>query len=357
MKMRNFYAGPAILPERVLKECVTGIEDFAGMGLSVLEISHRSDEFVSVIEEARRRVHEVLNIPDDYAVLFLTGGATMQYTMTALNLLPLGGGAAIVDTGVWSSKCIKEVSKLGDLDVVASSSDREYSYIPSKIAVDKKKHTFLHITTNNTIYGTQYKTIPDVDIPLVADMSSDIFSRPIDIERYGVIYAGAQKNLGPAGTTLVIVRKDLLGKTGRTLQSILDYEQHIARDSMLNTPPVFPIYVSLLSLRWIEDMGGVQELEKRNRIKAQLLYEELDRNSLFKCVAEKGSRSLMNVCFKSTNEKATEPFIEYAAERGCKGIKGHRLVGGYRASIYNAMDVEGVQQLVTVMKEFENERG
>lgn len=357
MNINNFFAGPAILPKPVLKECVSGIENFAGMGLSILEISHRSDEFVAVIEEARQLVHELLEIPESHAVLFLSGGATLQYTMTTMNLLPINGNCAIVDTGVWASKCIKEVKKMGNVDIVASSAGQNYTYIPSDIKVDAGKHAYLHITTNNTIYGTQYHNIPDVDIPIVADMSSDIFSKPIDISKYGVVYAGAQKNLGPAGTTLVIVRKDLLGKTGRNLQSCLDYQCLIEKESMFNTPPVFPIYVSLLSLRWIKKMGGVNALQKRNTRKAELLYSEIDRNPLFVSNVKQNSRSHMNVCFRSTRETQALDFVQYAEDRGCKGIKGHRSVGGYRASIYNAMDIEGVEQLVSVMQEFEQERG
>ena len=356
MKTINFFAGPAILAPEVLTEAQASIGNFKEMGLSILEISHRSKQFVEVMDEAQSRVRSLLNLSDDYAVLFLTGGASSQFYMTAMNLLNEDETAGYLDTGAWSTKAIKEAKLFGNIDVVASSKDKNFSYIPKGYDINPKLK-YLHLTGNNTIYGTQIHTYPDTDVRLVCDMSSDIFSRTIDIERFDLIYAGAQKNLGPAGTTLVIVKKDILNKVNRKLPSMLNYQTHIDKESSFNTPPVYAIYVSMLSLRWLENNGGIASMQKHNEEKAALLYNEIDRNSLFHGSAAKEDRSLMNVCFLPTVEGHKDAFIAKAAEAGCMGIAGHRSVGGFRASIYNAMSKEGVQCLVDVMKEWERTNG
>ena len=356
MSIINFYAGPAILAKEVLEEAKQGVENFKGMGLSVLEISHRSKQFVEVLEEAEARVRSLLNVPEEYGVLFLTGGASSQFYMTAMNILNEDESAGYLDTGAWSTKAIKEAKHFGKIEMVASSKDKNYSYIPKGFAIDPN-FRYLHLTSNNTIYGTQIKTFPDTDVRLVCDMSSDIFSKPIDIERFDIIYAGAQKNLGPAGTTLVIVKKDILNRVNRTLPSMLNYQTHIDKGSSFNTPPVYAIYVSMLSLRWLEQNGGISAMQKKNEEKAAILYNEIDRNGLFYGTANEEDRSLMNVCFLPKNEDDTARFIQKAADAGCVGIAGHRSVGGFRASIYNAMTKEGVQRLVDVMQEFEKENG
>lgn len=354
MNKINFFAGPAILAQEVLQEAKQGIENFEGMGLSILEISHRSKQFVAVLEEAEARVRSLLNVSDDYGVLFLTGGASSQFYMTALNILKEEEKAGYLDTGAWSTKAIKEAKLFGTIDVVASSKDKNYSYIPKGYAIDPN-YRYLHLTSNNTIYGTQLKALPETNVRLVCDMSSDIFSRPIDIDRYDIIYAGAQKNMGPSGTTLVIVKKDILNKVNRQIPSMLNYQTHIDKSSSFNTPPVYAIYVSMLSLRWLDKNGGIAAMQKKNEEKAALLYNEIDRNSLFTGTAAVEDRSLMNVCFLPVNENHKDVFIDKAADAGCIGIGGHRSVGGFRASIYNAMTVEGVQRLVNVMQEFEKE--
>lgn len=356
MSTVNFYAGPAILAQEVLQEAKQGIENFAGMGLSILEISHRSKPFVAVLEEAQARVKSLLNVSDEYSVLFLTGGASSQFYMTAMNLLNQEDTAGYLDTGAWSTKAIKEARHFGNIEMVASSKDKNYTYIPKGYAIDPN-FKYLHLTSNNTIYGTQIKDYPTTDVRLVCDMSSDIFSRPVDVDRYDLIYAGAQKNLGPAGTTLVIVKNDILNKVNRTLPSMLNYQTHVDKGSSFNTPPVYAIYVSMLSLRWLENNGGILEMEKRNEEKAALLYDEIDRNSLFYGTVANEDRSLMNVCFLPKNEAHKDVFIQKAAEAGCVGIAGHRSVGGFRASIYNAMTKDGVQRLVDTMQEFEKENG
>ncbi|MFT6782076.1 MAG: phosphoserine aminotransferase [Saprospiraceae bacterium] len=356
MDIVNFYAGPAILAKEVLEEAQASIGDFKGMGLSILEVSHRSKQVVEVMDEAQTRVRSLLNLPDDYAVLFLTGGASSQFYMSAMNLLGEGQSAAYLDTGSWSSKAIKEAKLFGNIDVVASSKDKNYSYIPTGYTINPD-HRYLHLTSNNTIYGTQIHNCPETDVRLVSDMSSDIFSRTIDVNRYDLIYAGSQKNLGPAGTTLVIVKKDVLNKVNRTLPSMLNYQTHIDKDSSFNTPPVYAIYVSMLSLRWLEKNGGIKSMQKYNEEKAALLYDEIDRNGLFQGSAAKEDRSLMNVCFLPTVEDHKDPFIKKALEAGLVGIAGHRSVGGFRASIYNAMSKDGVQRLVDVMKDWEKTNG
>lgn len=356
MKKHNFGAGPGILPAEVIATAAQAVTDFNGSSLSLLEISHRSPAFEAVMEESEQLVRELLSIDDSYGVMFLTGGASTQFFMAPMNLLPESGKAAYIDTGVWSSKAIKEAKIFGQIETIASSKDKNYNFIPQDFVVPKDAQ-YLHYTSNNTIYGTEFHHIPSTDIPLVCDMSSDIFSKPVDGKDFGMIYAGAQKNMGPAGTTLVVVKKDLLGKTGRTLPSMLDYQLHIANGSMYNTPPVFPIYVAMLTMRWIKSVGGLGEMQKRNQDKASLLYGEIDQNPMFVGTAEKSSRSLMNVCFLLHDASLEQSFLEAAKKAGIEGIKGHRSVGGFRASTYNALPIESVQVLVDVMKDFARTKG
>ncbi|GLR18953.1 3-phosphoserine/phosphohydroxythreonine transaminase [Portibacter lacus] len=352
MKKINFYAGPAILAQEVIEEASKSALSFGDMGLSILEISHRSKEFVSVLEEAEALVRELLNVSDEYGVLFLSGGASSQFYMTAMNLLNEGDKAGYLDTGAWSSKAIKEAKLFGEIEVVASSKDKNYNYIPTGYDIPSD-YKYLHLTSNNTIFGTEIFNWPETDVPFVADMSSDIFSRPLDISKFSIIYAGAQKNLGPSGVTLVIVKKDILNKVEKALPTMLKYQTHIDKDSSFNTPPVYPIYVSMLTLRWIKKNGGVAAMEKKNIEKSDLLYNEIDRNSLFEGTAAKEDRSRMNVCFLLKDEALEAEFLKDCAAAGCVGVKGHRSVGGFRASIYNAMPKAGVQTLVDVMKKFE----
>ncbi len=356
MKKHNFSPGPAILPASVLEEAAQAVRDFNGLGLSLLEISHRSAAFTAVMDEAVASVNELLGLNDDYAVLFLSGGASSQFFMTAMNLLNEGETACYADTGTWASKAIKEAKLFGTIEVIASSKDKNYTYIPRgwKVPAYAK---YLHITTNNTIYGTQYHWLPESDAPIVADMSSDIFSRPLDGTNFGLIYAGAQKNLGPSGVTLVVVKKDLLGKVNRVLPSMLNYQTHIEENSLYNTPPVFPIYVSMLTMRWIKANGGLEGMEALNRRKAQLLYDEIDANPCFEGATVKEDRSLMNVTFLAKTPEWEAAFATAAKDAGCVEIKGHRSVGGFRASIYNAMPITGVQALVDVMRDFAQKNG
>lgn len=354
MKKHNFSAGPCILPQEVLKKSAEAIIDFNGLGLSLIEVSHRGKDFVDVMEKTRNLVKELLNLPEGYSVLFLQGGASLEFLMTPYNLLKEGGKAAYLDTGVWAAKAIKEAKLLGDIEVIASSKDKVYNYIPKNYTVPTDVD-YVHCTSNNTIYGTQIKEFPKTDSLLVCDMSSDIFSRVLDFSKFDLIYAGAQKNMGPAGTTLVVVKDEILGKTGRTIPAMLDYQSHINADSMFNTPAVFPVYVSMLTLEWMKSLGGIAEIEKLNEAKAAILYAEIDRNPHFKGFAEKEDRSLMNVTFNLTNEDDKEAFDKLWNAAGISGIKGHRSVGGYRASIYNAMPIESVQVLVDTMQELENQ--
>jgi phosphoserine aminotransferase len=351
MKKYNFYAGPSILSEYTIRNTAAAVVDFAETGLSLLEVSHRGKEFVAVNDEARALVKDLLVVPETHEVVFLSGGASMQFCMVPYNLL--NKKASYLDTGTWSSKAIKEARLFGEVEVVASSKDRNYSYIPKDYAIAADSEYF-HITTNNTIFGTEIHRIPEVKLPLVADMSSDIFARPVDVAKYDIIYAGAQKNLAPAGVTIVIVRKDALGKVDRPLPSMLDYRIHIANDSMYNTPPVLPIYAALQTLRWYREQGGIAVLEKKNVEKAAVLYDEIDRNKLFRGTAAVEDRSLMNVCFVMNDEYGDleNAFGEYAVSQGIVGIKGHRSVGGFRASLYNAMPVGSVEVLVEAMKSF-----
>ncbi len=350
-KKHNFFAGPAILPQSVLKQAAAAIENFAGMDLSVLEISHRSKQFEAVMDEAVSLVKELLHLDDNYEVLFLTGGASSQFYMVPMNLLPQNETACYVNTGTWSDKAIKEAKNFGNVNVLASSKEDNYTFIPKGYEIPEDA-TYLHLTSNNTVFGTQHHKFPETNVPIVCDMSSDIFSRPIDINKFGIIYCGAQKNMGPAGVTLVIVRKDLLGKTGRTIPTMLNYNTHIAKGSMFNTPPAFPIYVSMLTMRWVKENGGVAAMAKKNEAKAKLIYNEIDTNPLFEGTTAVEDRSLMNVTFKMKNIEMEAAFLEACAAADCVGIKGHRSVGGFRASIYNAMPIESVQVLVDVMRDF-----
>jgi len=353
MKKHNFYAGPSILPAYTIENTAKAILDFDGMGLSVMEISHRSKEFVAVMDEAQDLIKELLNVPQGYHVIFLGGGASMQFCMIPYNLLKTR--AAYMNTGSWASKAIKEANLFGEAIEVASSKDRNFSYIPRDYQLPEDADYF-HITTNNTIYGTQIREDLDVPMTLVADMSSDIFSRPVDVSKYGIIYGGAQKNLAPAGVAVVIVREDILGKVDRAIPTMLDYRTHIKKGSMFNTPPVVPVFAAMQTLRWLKENGGISAMEKINIEKAAILYDEIDRNKLFKPTVEKEEdRSLMNICFVMNEEyKDLEgDYQEFAGSRGMVGIKGHRDVGGFRASTYNALPKESVVALVDTMKEFE----
>jgi phosphoserine aminotransferase len=347
----NFGAGPGILPHEVLKQAAAGVADLNGIGLSILEISHRSPEFEAVLDEAVKLVKELLGVPEGYSVLFLQGGASTQFALAPYNLLPEGGKAAYLETGVWANKAIKEAKYFGETVVVATSKESNFTYIPKdyKIPADA---AYFHITSNNTIYGTQSQSFPKSPIPMVCDMSSDIFSRKINVADFALIYAGAQKNMGPAGTTLVIVKDDVLGKTGRKIPAMFNYQTQIEGGSMYNTPPVFAIYVSMLTLNWLKSKGGVDAIEKENIAKARVLYEEIDRNPLFKGVCATEDRSHMNVCFVAENPEHEKPFLKLCDDKGIVGLKGHRSVGGFRASIYNALPITSVYVLIDAMQEF-----
>ncbi len=351
MKKHNFSAGPCILPEEVLQKAADAVINFNNDNLSLIEISHRSQPFVDVIEKARSLVLKLLKLENKgYKVLFLHGGASTQFLMTAYNLLQ--NKAAYLNTGTWSTKAIKEAKLFGELIEVASSEDKSFNYIPKGYDIPTDADYF-HCTSNNTIYGTQMKDFPEVSIPLVCDMSSDIFSRQLDFSKFDLIYAGAQKNMGPAGTTLVVIKEAILGKVNRAIPSMLNYQIHIDKESMFNTPAVFSIYVSMLTLEWLEDMGGISFIETVNQQKATLLYEEIDRNPLFKGVVAKEDRSYMNATFTLINTKLTDKFDTLWQKANINGLHGHRSVGGYRASMYNALPLYSVQALVDVMKELE----
>ena len=350
MKKHNFSAGPCILPQEVLKKASEAILNFNGLDLSLIEISHRSADFVAVMEKAKDLALELLDLKGKgYSALFLQGGASLEFLMVPYNLLPEGGKSAYINTGTWSSKALKEAKLMGEAVEIASSKDSNFNYIPKEYTIPEDI-TYVHCTSNNTIFGTQMKEFPKTDKLLVCDMSSDIFSRKLDFSQFDLIYAGAQKNMGPAGTTLVIVKDDILGKTGRKIPSMLDYQIHIDKESMFNTPPVFPVYVSMLTLEWLKNLGGIEGVEKLNEEKAALLYNEIDSNPLFKGVAKKEDRSNMNVTFVLTDESKKERFDELWKAAGISGINGHRSVGGYRASIYNAMPIESIQVLVDLMQ-------
>lgn len=353
MKKHNFYAGPSILSEYTIKNTADAVNNFANTGLSLLEVSHRSKEFVAVMDEAQQLVKELLEVPDGYQVLYLGGGASLQFCMAPMNLLKTKAG--YLDTGTWASNAIKEARLFGEVEVLASSKEANYTYYPKGYEVPDDLDYF-HITTNNTIYGTELRTDPDIKVPIVADMSSDIFSRPIDVAKYDLIYAGAQKNLGPAGATLVIVKEDALGHVDRVIPTMLDYRTHIKKGSMFNTPPVLPVYASLMTLRYLKENGGVKEMEKRDLEKAALLYDAIDSSKMFVgTVTDPESRSIMNVCFVMTPEykELEKDFVDFCSSRGIVGIKGHRSVGGFRASLYNALPIESVKVLIEAMKDFE----
>jgi len=353
MKKHNFYAGPSILPEFTIDNTAKAVKDFAGTGLSILEISHRSKEFIAVMDEAIALFKELLNIPQGYSVIFLGGGASLQFAMVPFNLF--NKKAAYLSTGVWAKKAIKEAKIFGEVNVVASSEDKNFSYIPKNFTIPTDVDYF-HITTNNTIYGTEIRKDFDSPVPLVADMSSDIFSRPIDVSKYAIIYGGAQKNLAPSGVTFVIIKNDILGKVQRVIPTMLNYQTHIDGESMFNTPPCLPVFSALQTLIWLKTNGGVAAMEKKNIEKAKILYDEIDRNKLFVGTVEKEDRSLMNICFvmKEEFKHLEDEFGKFASGKGMIGLKGHRSVGGFRASTYNALPKESVEALVAVMKEFES---
>ena len=353
MKKHNFYAGPSILPQETIKSTAEAVLNFAGTGLSLLEVSHRGKEFQAVMDETTALFKELLDVPAGYEVVFLGGGASLQFCMVPFNIL--NKKAAYLNTGVWATKAQKEAKLFGEVVEVASSKDKNFCYIPKNYTVPADADYF-HITTNNTIYGTELHKDPEVSVPLVADMSSDIFSRPIDISKYSIIYGGAQKNLAPAGVTFAIVKQDALGKVERAIPTMLDYRTHIDKGSMFNTPPCVAVFGALQTLRWLKAQGGVEEMMRRKVVKADILYSEIERNKLFKpTVTEVADRSYMNICFVMNEEYAEleKEFVEFATSKGMMGIKGHRSVGGFRASCYNALPVESVEALVAGMKEFE----
>jgi phosphoserine aminotransferase len=358
MKKHNFSAGPAILPAPVLKEAAKAVANYNGIGLSLLELSHRGPEFTAIIEEANALMRELLQLPSNYHVLWLSGGASTQFFMAPMNLLDANETAAYTDTGTWANKAIKEAKGFGHVSVLASSKDSNYNHIPKgyKIPKDVK---YLHLTSNNTIFGTQLHKFPKSPVPLVCDMSSDFLSRPFDVAPFGLIYAGAQKNVGPAGTTIVIVREDMLGKVNRHLPSMLDYRTFIKENSLYNTPPVFPIYVSMLTLRWIKKNGGLKAMQRKNKTKAAILYNEIDANPLFQGTTAKEDRSLMNACFVMTERYASleKDFLKETEANGMVGLQGHRSVGGFRASIYNGMAKSSVQALADLMQDFAKRKG
>ena len=353
MKKHNYSAGPCILPQEVFEKSAQAILNFNNSDLSILEISHRSKDFVAVMDEARALVLELLGLEGKgYQALFLHGGASLEFLMVPYNLMKADGKAAYLDTGTWANNAIKEAKHFGETVVVGSSKEQNYNHIPKEYSVPTDA-SYFHCTSNNTIFGTQMKSFPDLNVPVVCDMSSDIFSRTLDFSKFDLIYAGAQKNMGPAGATLVVVKEEILGKSGRYIPSMLDYQKHIAAESMYNTPAVFPIYASLLTLQWLKNLGGIAAIEKINEAKAELLYAEIDRNPLFKGTAAVKDRSIMNATFLLNDESHAPLFDKMWKEAGISGLPGHRSVGGYRASMYNALPLESVQVLVDVMKQLE----
>ena len=354
-KVHVFNAGPCILPEQAIDNALLALKNFKETGISVLSVSHRSKEWEAVMDECRSLWKELLHIPDTHEVLFLGGGASLQFLYVAMNFLEKKAG--YLDTGVWAKKALKEAKGIGEACAIASSAEKNYSYIPKGYEIPKDLDYF-HITTNNTIYGTEIKEDMDCPVPLIADMSSDIMSRPVDVSKYALIYGGAQKNVGPAGIVFVIVKKDALGKVSRYIPTMLDYRTHIDKDSMFNTPPVFPIFMMNETLKWLKSIGGVEKVWKANKEKAEILYNEIDRNSLFTGTAAVEDRSIMNVCFVMSPgyESLQDEFMAFAKERGMVGIKGHRSVGGFRASIYNACPKESVEALVDCMQDFEKSK-
>lgn len=351
MKKHNFYAGPSILNEGVIKEAANAVIEFAGTGLSLLEVSHRGKEFVAVMDETRALFKELLDVPETHEVIFMGGGASLQFYMGALNFLKTK--AAYLDTGTWASNAIKQAKLVGDVVVVASSKEDNYTHIPEYTVPSDVD--YFHYTSNNTIYGTEIRKDPDVSVPLICDMSSDIFSRPVDVSKYDLIYGGAQKNLAPAGVTFAIVRKDALEKVDRPLPTMLNYKTHVDKESMFNTPPVFPIYVALQTLKWYKSLGGISKMQKMNEEKAAVLYDAIDSSKIFRGTVRPEDRSIMNICFvmKDEYKELEKQFLDLASSRGMMGLKGHRSVGGFRASTYNALPIESVRALVDVMKEFE----
>ncbi|MDX2278890.1 MAG: 3-phosphoserine/phosphohydroxythreonine transaminase [Saprospiraceae bacterium] len=358
MKKHNFSAGPAILPAPVLKEAAKAVANYQGIDLSLLELSHRGPEFTAVIEEANALMTEILSLPPEYKVLWLTGGASTQFFMAPMNLLNEDETAVYTDTGTWANKAIKEAKGFGKVEILASSKDQNYNFIPKGYKIPKEAK-YLHLTSNNTIFGTQLHKFPKSPVPIVCDMSSDFLSRPVDVSPFGLIYAGAQKNLGPAGTTVVLVREDILGTVKRYMPAMLDYRTFIKENSLYNTPPVFPIYVSMLTLRWLKKQGGLKAIQRKNKTKAALLYSEIDANPLFKGTVAKEDRSLMNICFVMEEKYAAleKEFLAETEANGMVGLQGHRSVGGFRASTYNAMQKSSVQALVDLMQDFARRKG
>lgn len=350
--VHNFNAGPSILPREVFDEAAAAVLNYNNSGLSILEYGHRTPAFENIMQEARSLMKELMDLDDDHEVLFLHGGASTQFMQVPMNLLDTKETASYTDTGIWAAKAIKEAKLFGKPEIVCSSKDKNYSFLPKDFAVPNDAKYF-HITTNNTVYGTQWQKIPATSNVMVADMSSDILSRTLDFNAFDLIYAGAQKNIGAAGVTAVIVNKNCLGKIKRNIPTMMDYRNHIAEQSMLNTPPVFAVYTCMLTLRWLKKQGGVKAIEEINNEKAALLYAEIDRNTLFKGTVEKEDRSKMNVCFVMKDASLEESFLKYASSQNIIGIKGHRSVGGFRASLYNAMPISSVQFMVAVMKDFE----
>ena len=353
MKKHNFNSGPSVLPQEVLQQAAAAVIDFNNIGLSILEIGHRTNWFVEVLEEARNLVKELMQLDDTYEVLFLHGGATTQFMQVPMNLLDTNETAAYCDNGIWGNKAWKEASLFGKVNVVASSTDKNHTYINKgfDIPADAK---YLHITSNNTVEGTQWHTFPQLDIPLIADMSSDIFSRPLNFKQFSLIYAGAQKNMGAAGVNLMVVKKDILGKISRPIPAIMDYRKHIEAGSLMNTPPVFAVYVAMLTLRWIKKEGGLKEMEKRSIAKAGLLYDTIDTLPIFHCPIAKEDRSLMNAVFFIKDESLQNKFLEECKLNGMIGVKGYRTVGGIRVSMYNALEYESVVAFTDLMKDFAN---
>jgi phosphoserine aminotransferase len=354
MRKHNFGAGPGILPEIALKKSIDAILDFNGIGMGVMEISHRSKDFEAVLQKAKSLVKELLGVPDTHEVLFLQGGASTQFAMVAMNYLDKK--AAYLDQGAWSNKAIKEAKLFGEVNVLASSKDKNYSYQPKGYTIPNDCD-YLHICSNETIHGTQVKAFPSSPIPVICDMSSDIFSRPVDVSTFDMIYAGAQKNMGPSGVTLVIIKKDTIGKVNRTMPTMMNYKTHLDNDSLYNTPPVFPILVCMHVLQWLKDLGGIPAMQKINQQKFDLFYGEVDRNPLFVGTAAAEDRSPMNACFLLNNAALDEEFLSLTKAAGIAGIKGHRSVGGFRASMYNALPLESVKVLVQVMSDFAKQKG
>jgi phosphoserine aminotransferase len=358
MKVYNFSAGPATLPAEVMKQIKEEFLDYRNTGCGLIELSHRGPQFSEIMDQIDSNIRELMNIGDDYSIMFIQGGASMQFAMIPMNLMQPGGFAEYADTGTWSNKAIKEAELFGEVKTVASSKSSNYDRIPEiRHWHPDSKASYLHITTNNTIAGTQYHSFPDVDVPLIADMSSDIMSRVIDINSFGMIYAGAQKNLGPSGVALVIIRKDLAERVSATVPTMLKYKTYIEKNSMFNTPPTFPIYAMNLVMEWLKRKGGILEVEEINDAKSEAIYELIDGTEFYSCPVEPASRSRMNIVFRLPSEDLEAKFLKEAADNGLVGLKGHRSVGGIRASIYNSMPIKGVETLVDFMNDFEQDNG